>query len=372
MTAVSALLRDLESSFGTSSTGERAVTLSRLTDLFLVTAKGLTEEQIGVFDVVIGRLASTIEATARVELSNRLADVGNAPHEVVRQLARDEIEIARPVLARSPRLTDEDLVSIAAAKGRDHMLAMTERRHLSEPVTDFLVLRGDRVVTHAVAANPTARFSRRGMSLLVTRATKDESLQGVLGERGDVPPELISQLVAVAKDAARQRLTDDLPPAEAKAAQAAVDGAVAKVIVPGAAAAEVSAEVARFGAALTAIRKLEADKALDELSVASFAGARETEHVICAVSSLAGLGIAATERALLGPDRDTTLIIGKALKWTWPTVRAILALRPADEQAIHVMEKSREGFEALAPVTAQRVLRFLEMREQAGRSAFKP
>lgn len=371
MSAVTSLLKDLESSLGTRTGSERAITVSRLTDLFLVTAKDLTDEQIGVFDVVIGRLASAIETKARAELSYRLADIGNAPYGVVKQLASDEIEVAKPVLSRSPRLSDDDLVSIAASKGRDHMLAMTERTSLNEPVTDFLVLRGDRVVTHAVVSNPQARFSQRGMSLLVTRATKDESLQGLLGERGDVPPELMSQLVAVAKDAARQRLAETIPAGSAAQAQAAIEGA-AETMSDQEAASEVSAEVKRFGNALAAVRKLESEGRLDGQALQAFADAKEAEHVICAVSVMSGLGIPATERALMGTDRDTPLIIGKALKWSWSVVRAVLSLRPADEQAMHILEKSRESFEALAPATAQRVLRFLVMREQAGRSAFKP
>jgi uncharacterized protein (DUF2336 family) len=370
MSAVNALLRDLETTFGTSTQSERAVTVSRLTDLFLVTAQGLTEEQIGVFDVVIGRLAAEIETRARAELSHRLADLGNAPHGVVRMLSLDEIDVARPVLTRSPRLTEEDLLAVASRKSQDHLLALTERPVLSEPVTDFLVLRGDRKVSLAVAGHPAAQLSRRGMSLLVTRARRDESLMTLLGDRGDVPPELMSQLVAVAKDAATQRLVDEVPAEDAARAQAAVEGAAAKVIAPGSAA-EVGAEVQRYEAALAEVRLLEADRKLNETEIQAFAGAGKLEHVICAVAVITGLGIAASERAMMGPDRDTNLIIGKAMSWSWPTMRAVLKLRPAAEQAEHLMEKSRQAFDNLSPTTAQRVLRFLVMREEAGRSAFK-
>jgi uncharacterized protein (DUF2336 family) len=370
MSAVNALLRDLETTFGTSTQSERAVTVSRLTDLFLVTAQGLTEEQIAVFDVVIGRIAAAIETRARAELSQRLADLGNAPHGVVRMLALDEIEVARPVLSRSPRLSEEDLVAVASQKSQAHLLALTDRPMLSEPVTDFLVLRGDTQVSRAVAGHPAAQLSRRGMSLLVTRARRDESLMALLGDRGDVPPELMSQLVAVAKDAARQRLVEEVPAEDAARAKAAVDGAAEKVIAPGSAA-EVGAEMQRFDAALAEVRSLEAERRLNEAELQAFAQGGKLEHVICAVAVITGLGIAASERAMMGPDRDTNLIIGKALSWSWPTMRAVLKLRPAEEQAEHMLEKSREGFENLSPATAQRVLRFLVMREEAGRSAFK-
>ena len=38
---------------------------------------------------------------------------------------------ARPILSRSPRLTDDDLVDVALAMGRNHMIAITERDSLS-------------------------------------------------------------------------------------------------------------------------------------------------------------------------------------------------------------------------------------------------
>ncbi len=369
MTAVNALLRDIESTFGTTTERERAVTVSRLTDLFLVTAKGLTEEQIGVFDVVIGRLAAAIEARARAELAERLADLANAPHGVVRMLALDEIAVAHPVLARSPRLTEDDLLAVAAQKSQAHLMALTERPHLSEPVTDFLVLRGDQAVSHAVASHPAAQISRRGMSLLVTRARRDESLKALLGERGDIPAELMSQLVAVAKDAARERLAATVPMAAADTTAAAVEGA-AEAIAP-AVAAEMGEQMQLLEAALAEVRALDAARKLDEVAIQGFATAAKREHVICAVAVITGLGIAAAERAMMGPDRDTNLIIGKAMSWSWPTVRAVLKLRPEVEQAEHILEKSRESFENLSPTTAQRVLRFLVMREEAGRAALK-
>jgi Uncharacterised protein conserved in bacteria (DUF2336) len=370
MSAVNALLRDLETTFGTTTDSDRAVTVSRLTDLFLVTAQGLTDEQIAVFDVVIGRLAGEIEARARAELSHRLADVNNAPHGVVRMLALDEIDVARPVLTRSPRLTEEDLVAVASQKSQDHLLAVTHRPLLSEPVTDFLLLRGNQNVSRAVAGHASAQLSRRGMTLLVTRAKRDESLMTLLSERGDVPPELMSQLVAVAKDAARQRLVETVPVEEAEKANAAVDGAAEQVVAPDAAS-EVGAEVQRYEVALADVRALEAERKLDQNAIQTFAEAGKIEHVICSVSVITGLGMAAAERAMMGPDRDTNLIIGKALNWNWPVVRAVLKLRPAEEQAEHLLDKAREGFENLSPTTAQRVLRFLVMREEAGRSAVK-
>ena len=223
MSSVSSLLRDLETTMVRGSADERTQILSRLTDLFLSTAAVMDEDQVGIFDVVIGRLSRAIELRARIELSERLAPVPNAPAGVVRQLALDEIAVARPVLVASPRLTDQDLVAISAAKGRDHMLAITEREDIAEPVTDFLILRGGRLVTHAIAANHKARFSHHGMGVLVMRANQDDALQTALGDRSDLPAELAAQLMAAAKNSARRRLFADLDPDMAAALGDAVE-----------------------------------------------------------------------------------------------------------------------------------------------------
>lgn len=87
------------------------------------------------------QLMVRIEAHALSELSEQLADTSRAPIEVVRRLAhRDEIEVAGPVLARSARLTDQDLIEVAKVKGQEHLLAISRRAELHESVTDVLTI----------------------------------------------------------------------------------------------------------------------------------------------------------------------------------------------------------------------------------------
>src|SRR6478736_287943 len=300
MSAVGSLLRDLESTMLRGSNDERADILSRLTDLFLATAIDMDEEQVGVFDAVIGRLSRAIELRARVELSERIAPVPNAPSGVVRQLALDEIAVARAVLVQSPRLTDQDLVAVSAAKGRDHMLAITERPDLGEPVTDFLILRGGRVVTHAVAANQTARFSRHGMGVLVMRAAQDDALQATLGTRDDLPADLAEQLLAAAKNSARRRLEASLEPAMAGAVAGAIERSAETVSTE----AEINGDLGKFGVALADIKGLNEAGKLDETVVAQYATSGAGEHAICGVAVLAGLSLPATEHIVFGPDRE--------------------------------------------------------------------
>jgi len=359
MSSVSSLLRDLETTMVRGSTDERTQILSRLTDLFLSTAAVMDEDQVGIFDVVIGRLSRAIELRARIELSERLAPVPNAPAGVVRQLALDEIAVARPVLVASPRLTDQDLVAISAAKGRDHMLAITERPALGEPVTDFLILRGGRLVTHAIAANHGARFSHHGMGVLVMRANQDDALQSALGDRKDLPAELASQLMAAAKNSARRRLSAGLDPDMAEVVGDAVERGALAV----AADAQIKSDLGAANEALVEVNRLRDANQLDEAAIVRFASSGATETAICAVAVLAELSLPAAEQAVLGPDRDAVLLVARGLGWSWETAAALIGLRKDFGKSDAAVERARQHFRTIAQPTAQRVLGFLRMRD---------
>lgn len=359
MSSVSSLLRDLETTMVRGSVDERTQILSRLTDLFLSTAAVMDEDQVGIFDVVIGRLSRAIELRARIELSERLAPVPNAPAGVVRQLALDEIAVARPVLVESERLTDQDLVAISAAKGRDHMLAITEREDLGEPVTDFLILRGGRLVTHAIAANHGARFSHHGMGVLVMRANQDDALHSALGGRPDLPAELAGQLMAAAKNSARRRLAAGFDPDMA----AAVEGAVERGARAVAAEAQIQGNLGTVNEAMVEVNRLREANELGEATVARFAAAGAAEQAICAVAVLSELSLPAAEQVVLGADRDAVLLVARGLGWSWETVAALIGLRKDFGKSEAAIERARQHFRTIAQPTAQRVLGFLRMRD---------
>ena len=85
---VSRFIAELDDAIKSGSKDKRVETLRRITDLFVAGADRFNDNQIEVFDNVLGRLIERIEARALVELGQRLAPINNAPLEVVRRLAR--------------------------------------------------------------------------------------------------------------------------------------------------------------------------------------------------------------------------------------------------------------------------------------------
>ena len=161
--AANSLIEELERSLSAGSEAQRIEMLSRITDLFVADASKYSVAQVDLFDDLLTRFVTVIEAKARAKLAVRLADVVNAPAGVIRTLALDDdIEVARPVLRDSVRVGEPDLVASANSKSQQHLLAISERKSLSEAVTDVLVTRGDSRVAHSVAKNVTARLSFAG------------------------------------------------------------------------------------------------------------------------------------------------------------------------------------------------------------------
>ncbi len=205
MTAQVSLIEELEAAIRAGRNDER--TAARVVDLLLVNADRLTEQQVGAFDDVLGRLVAAIDGTARAELGRRLAPVDNAPTETVRRLALDEdIAVAGAVLAQSARLTTGDLVAIAKTKSQAHLLAVAARAQLGEFVTDALLTHGGRDVVHALASNTGACLSETAFSILLQRAEQDEGLAEKIGLRLDIPLQLFRKLLLRASEGVRSRL----------------------------------------------------------------------------------------------------------------------------------------------------------------------
>jgi uncharacterized protein (DUF2336 family) len=337
--------------------GARLATANRITDLFVAHAPSFSESHIELFEQVIGLLADAIEVRARARLSDRLADVPNAPSGVIRRFAKDDIAVARPVLARSPQLTEADLIDAARSRGRDHMLAISERRDLSEKVTDVLVGEGDRVVVNAVASNPTARFSDLTYDTLVNRSGDDELLQAAIARRRDIPQRHMVVLFELAKKAARERLQAEIAQVSRRAVREAVNSSARDI------AAETIAMSDAYKAAVADVTALMNKGQLNDGAVLEYARRGQTAHVVCGLAALGKVPVSLPERAVTAGDHDLLLILAKSMDLTWPTVRAILCLRKEQKPGPRQFDQFSESYAKLAPQTAERLLRYLHARE---------
>jgi uncharacterized protein (DUF2336 family) len=354
MTAQPSLIPEIEAALKRGSPKRRLETLGRITDLFLDGAEHLSEEQVALFDDVIGWLIVEIETKALADVAKRLAPVANAPATVVRSLARhDDIAIAGPLLQQSKRLEEADLINIASVQGQGHLIAISRRAEVGEAVTDVLVRRGDHEVVRTVVNNQAARFSETGFAALVKRADHDDVLAVQVGRRGDIPAPLFRKLVMQATEVVQARLLATAPPER----QAELRRALAK------AADEVAARGTRprdYSAARERVAALEREGRLREDGVMEVARAGKLEETVAALAALCRVPTDVVERLIIGGRPDPVLILCKAMQFRWPTVAAVLSLRFAARSP--TMDAARAQYDQLSATTARRVLHFWKTR----------
>jgi uncharacterized protein (DUF2336 family) len=352
------LLPELEDVVQHGSAEKRAETLRRITSLFLDGAGVFSDEHVALFDDVIGYLIEEIEAKALAELARRIAPVENAPERVVRVLAEhDDIAVAGPVLKQA-RLNDPELMEIAGQKSQAHLLALSERATVSEALADIIVERGDREVARSIATNQKAQLSEGAFSNLVKRAEMDGVLAEKVGLRTDIPPRLFRQLLVQATDVVQKRLLAQAKPET----QAEIRRVLAKVSD------EVAARAAprNYTAALAAVRALHKERKLTEADIAEYAKNGKYEETIAALATLCAVPVEVVDRLMSGERADPVLILARAAAFGWATVREIINARPGLKPSAQTLDAAYENFERLTAATAQRVVRFWQVRQGTG------
>jgi uncharacterized protein (DUF2336 family) len=191
MSQAQVLIAELDTALGKAPVARQRAMLRNVTDLFLHDAERYSSEQVAVFDNIMCRLIDNADRGALIELSAKLAPVGNAPVNTIGRLScNDEIAIAGAFLEKSESVRESDLVEVAKTKSQAHLMVIAGRPRISEPVTDVLVERGDSQVVLKVIANEGARFSEMSFVRLIKGAATDKTLAATVAKRTDVPAEL--------------------------------------------------------------------------------------------------------------------------------------------------------------------------------------
>jgi len=332
----------------------------RIAELLVQGAATFRPDHVDLFDRVLIDLVPHTGTPARADLAGQLSALANGPKILLGHLAReDELLVAGPVLRRSPVLHEEVLIEIARMKGQGHLLAIAERPMLSADLTDVILRRGDRDVVRRTAANSGALFSRSGHSALIRRAATDGVLTLKLGQREDLPDQLLKELLAGSIEVVRHRLFEMATPER----QAAIGRAMREM-----AANSVGIESRKdFVPAQRTVLGLHHAGNLNEAALLGFSKEYRYEETVAALSAMSGVQIATLDRLMSGERHDPILIVGKAIGLQWATVRALILLRlgPARIPSPTDIETVRSNFSRQVPSTAERVLSFWQTRQSA-------
>ena len=188
------------------SSDKRRELLRQITDMFLTNPSGHTATSYAAFDEIAGTVITDFSSEVRSELARTLAESSLPLRRTARQLATDDIEVARPVLEGWNALTEADLLDVVRTKSQDHMIALTKRAQIGEKVSSALVAHGeDRVVT-ALLSNKGATIDRDTYEKVAERCQNSTVLHAPLVRRQGVPLDLLNDLYASVAVELRQEI----------------------------------------------------------------------------------------------------------------------------------------------------------------------
>jgi uncharacterized protein (DUF2336 family) len=140
-------------------------------------------------------------ALVRRAIAEALAGASDAPHHIILALACDQSEVSAVVLARSPVLTDAELVDCAAIGDARAQIALARRPGLGVGVAAALAEIGGREAAIALAGNWEADLSPGVLARIAARFGDDAEAREALLARPCLPASQRCDLVAATANA---------------------------------------------------------------------------------------------------------------------------------------------------------------------------
>ena len=334
------------------SSERRRALLRKITDVFLNDADGHSSSQQDSFGDIMHQLAYDLEREVREELSSRLAAEEGAPHHLIRALANDDIEVAIPVLEKSPVLTEDDLVEVSEKHDQSHLQAITSRSEISERLSRVLVDRGDDVTVEKLLRNDKAKSANDTAEQISHRAKSSIRLQKPLLQRPEVTQDMLVDLYSHVADEIKHKII--------KACKDIDEDAIAPML------AQMTAELAE-SKAMTAEQKIDSlarKGALTEHQLVKFVKNRQGIEFILTLARLTDLDVRIVQRIIDDKSGKSLVVICKASRFSPVTFKEI-AMSPltgiADDPSR--MLPLLTIYNRFNAENAQRVMRFWKARK---------
>lgn len=146
-----------------------------------------------VADVLIC-LMRQVQRDVCVALSEKLAELDNVPLRLVMHIANESIDIARPILRKSPIFNDMDLIYIIKSKSAEYWREIARRSRLGGFVAMELAKTDDLETALNLVANTDTALEHDVLELLSHQARTHENLAKVLLHRPELTPDIVRTL----------------------------------------------------------------------------------------------------------------------------------------------------------------------------------
>jgi uncharacterized protein (DUF2336 family) len=192
-----------------SATSETRIEIAKKTAMaYAQNAFSATEKKIA--EEILRLLVADAETRVRQMLSDYLANLLDAPHEVMLALARDLPSISLPVLEHSYVLTEEDLIAIAQSTHDALVLcAIARRESVSQELSAALIEKSQEEVIITLLGNKSANIGASAFEGLMDDYRGSESILELLVHRGNLPTALAEKLFLLVSNEMRKKLCKD-------------------------------------------------------------------------------------------------------------------------------------------------------------------
>ena len=180
----------------TAPAGARAEATSALARAYLYS--DLDDRDRADAETALTSMLDDPSPLVRRALAEAFASAREAPHHCSSALACDQSDIASIVLARSPLLTDAELVDCAAVGDAFAQSAIALRPGLSAAVAGALAEVGAREAVISLAVNPAAEVSDPALRRIIERFGEDGEVREAILTRPDLSAGVRADLVVAA------------------------------------------------------------------------------------------------------------------------------------------------------------------------------
>lgn len=171
-----------------------------------ISASGLDPSERRAGEAVLRALACDAADMVRRALAATLSRSPHLPPDLARRLIADIDEIAVPILAGSPSLTEDDLVCVARMGSTRRQCAVAGRDHVPVAVVEALVEAAPAEAVGIAAANDGAIFTPRTVDAALARFADAPRVFERFIERRRLPLEITEKLVSRISEGALRRL----------------------------------------------------------------------------------------------------------------------------------------------------------------------
>lgn len=316
----------------------------------------------------MAKFDAALTAAAAADYSKQVrAEIARivAGHAGLRKIAEsfafDDISVAAPILRRSSALSEATLLRVVNEQSQEHLMAVTQRAHVSPAISHALVEKGDDRVVSSLLQNDRAEIGADTYDRIAVRAEGSTALQAPLVRRQGVPPELLNNIYLKAEATLKKEILarlDGIAPEEMEKAFARAQ-------------ARVTNQYARPADFHEAARRIDAMAYAGSLKPPVLVAllregkAARTAFKI-ALAHLTEMEIELVERVVEGHDIDTLALLcrGSAMeRAVFVTLAVALDANPTNAMAgaTHFMAL----YDSVPVAAAQRALRFWKVRTAA-------